>query len=82
MIRLSDSICRTSRRREAPIASRTAISRSRAVARASMRLARFAHAISRTSAVAPSSTHNCVAYALRRPETPVLAGTALNLNAT
>ena len=47
---LSTSSCRTTRRRDAPIASRTAISRPRALARASSRLARLAQAISSTSA--------------------------------
>ena len=54
MSRLSDSICRTMRRRDAPMASRTATSRSRAVARASIRFARFAQAMSSTSPVTPS----------------------------
>ena len=49
------------RRREAPIARRTAISRSRAVARASIRFARFAHAISSTSPVTPSRIFSGVA---------------------
>ena len=55
---LSAISCRTMRPREAPMASRTAISRSRAVARASIRLARFAQAMSSTSAVMTSRTHS------------------------
>ena len=56
--RLSASSCRTILVREAPSARRTAISRSRTVARASIRLARFAQAISSTSAVMARSSHN------------------------
>ena len=58
--RLSLSICRTSRPREAPMASRTATSRERAAARANIRFARLAQAISRTTAVTPSRTHSGV----------------------
>ena len=47
---LSVSIWRTSRARLAPSAARTAISRDRFIARASSRLATFAHAISSTKA--------------------------------
>ncbi len=54
-IRLSTSICRTSRARPAPRAARVAISRARPVARASSRLAAFVHAISSTSANTASS---------------------------
>ena len=46
-MRLSSSSCRTSCRRVAPIASRTASSRLREAERASSRLATFAHAISK-----------------------------------
>ncbi len=55
---LSAVNCRSSLPREAPSASRTAISRSRALDRASMRLARFAHAMSRTSPVIPNSSQS------------------------
>jgi hypothetical protein len=48
--RLSTSNCRISRRRPAPTDSRTAISRSRAVARARSKLATLLHAINRTDA--------------------------------
>ncbi len=53
---LSVSSCRASRQRPAPIAVRIAISRCRAVARASSRLARLAQAISSTKPTAPMST--------------------------
>ena len=56
MRRLSVSSCLTSRCRLAPTASRTAISRRRAVARASSRLARFTHASKSTSAPTAAST--------------------------
>ncbi len=52
--RLSVSSCLMSRARPAPSARRTAISRDRAEARASSRLAMFAQAISSTNATAPS----------------------------
>ncbi len=58
--RLSDSNWRTRRPREAPVASRTAISRLRAPARASRRFAMLAHAVNRTSADRPRSSHNGV----------------------
>ena len=51
---LSLSSCLTRRQREAPIDERTAISRCRATARASIRLAALAHAISRTREPRPS----------------------------
>ena len=47
-----------SRHRVAPIEMRTAISRDRPDARASSRLATFAHAISSTKATAPMSDQN------------------------
>ena len=53
---LSTSSCRTSRRRAAPSAARMAISRRRDALFASSRLATFAHAMSRTQAMAPNST--------------------------
>jgi hypothetical protein len=49
---LSVSSARTTRPREAPSASRTLISRLRVAARASIRLATLAHAISSTNATA------------------------------
>ena len=54
----SDSVssCRTRRRRSAPIADRTASSRSRSVARATSSPATFAQATSRRNATAPTST--------------------------
>ena len=48
--------CRTIRPRLAPIATRTATSRRRAIALAAMRFVRFTHAISSTKPTAPSST--------------------------
>ena len=78
--RLSASSCRTMRPREAPIASRTAISRSRAVARASIRLARLAQAISSTRPVVASSSHSGDSYVRRSVEMPVPAGKAPSLN--
>ena len=57
---LSATICRVTRARDAPIANRTAISRARALARASMRFARLAHAISRTSPAIASSIQSDV----------------------
>ena len=48
---LSERNCKTMREREAPMAWRMAISRSRALARASRRLARLAQAISNTRPV-------------------------------
>ena len=54
---LSISNCRSRRAREAPSAMRMAISRCRALARASIRLARLAQAISSTRPVMASS--NC-----------------------
>ena len=70
--------CRISREREAPIASRTAISVSRALARARSKLARFAQAISNTSPVVAISSHNGRSYWLRKREMPVPASVAPN----
>jgi hypothetical protein len=53
--RLSVSICPTTRKRRAPNAVRTAISRLRLLARTSSRLATFTHAMSRTQPTATSS---------------------------
>ncbi len=57
---LSVSNCRTSRERPAPRAVRTAISLSRAAARASNRFATFTHAISSTKPTAPSRSQNAL----------------------
>ena len=78
--RLSASNCRISRRREAPSVSRKAISRCRAPALASIRLARFAHAINKTSPEMESSTHSGSAYCFRSGEAPVAAGSACKEN--
>ena len=77
---LSDRSWRTTRPRDAPIARRTAISRPRTVARASIRFARLTDVRRSTNPVAPSSTHSCVAYALRRFDTPVAAASAVSVN--
>jgi hypothetical protein len=55
---LSVSICRIRRRRAAPSAARTAISRCRTVARTMIRLITFTQATSSTS---PTSTRNTLA---------------------
>jgi len=55
---LSVSIWRINRRRPAPTAARTTSSRPRADARASSRLATFAHAINSTNATAARSTNS------------------------
>ena len=54
--------CRTSRLREAPMAKRTVNSCSRVVARASIRLARFAQAINKTKLAVPSRSDNDSEY--------------------
>ena len=69
--RLSTRSWRTNRQREAPMASRTATSRSRTLARANSRLARFAQAIRSTRPVVASSSHSGLSYSWRRSETPV-----------
>ena len=70
--RLSVRSCRTSRPRPAPIAARSAISRSRTDARASSRFATFVHAISSTQATAPSSTR--IAGRIRPTDLLAVAG--------
>src|SRR5438552_17456701 len=59
---------------EAPKAKRTANSRSRTLALASIRLARFAQAMSSTRDVIASNSHNEESYSSRRKLTPVDAG--------
>ncbi len=66
--------CRSRRLREAPSARRTAISRSRVLARASNRLARFAHAINNTRPVMASSNHSDESYCSRSKLTPADPG--------
>ena len=56
--------------------SRKAISRWRAPALASIRFARFAHAMSNTSPEMESSTQSGSAYCFRSGEAPVAAGSA------
>ena len=77
--KLSASNWRIILQREAPTASRTAISRSRALARANIRFARFAQAMSSTSAAIPSSSQSGVEYSSRSRETPLPACNILNL---
>jgi hypothetical protein len=67
---LSASICRTRRQRPAPSAMRTAISRWRAVARASSRLATFAQAMSSTK---PHRAEHEVEHVPQRPLDVVVA---------
>ena len=55
---LSTMNCRTSRARDAPSATRTAISRVRADALTSSRLVMFAHAMSSTNPTAPISVNS------------------------
>ncbi len=74
--RLSASNCRIKRPREAPSDSRTPISRSRALARASIRFARFAQAISKTNPAIASSVHSGFSYSRRRFENPFSAENA------
>ncbi len=76
---LSDSSCRITRDRDAPIACRTAISRSRVLARASRRFARLAHAISKTSPVVARRIHSGSWYWPRNCETPVAPEVTVSL---
>ena len=64
---------RTSRPRLAPIAARTATSRSRTVARASSRLATFVHVMTSRNAAAPNSANSA---GRKKPTTSVASGTA------
>ncbi len=79
--RLSAISCRTMRGRDAPMARRIAISRPRALARASIRFARFAHAMSSTRPAIDRSSQSDVPYCLRRSDRPVAAGNAWSRNA-
>ena len=63
---LSVRNCRASLQRPAPSAMRMAVSRVRPAARASIRFARFAHAISSTSATAASSSNRSAAHVFRQ----------------
>jgi len=69
------------RQRDAPVASRTPISSSRAPALASMRFARFTHEASRTRPERPNRNHNGVEYSARSDEAPPAQGTASSLKA-
>src|SRR6266511_3416489 len=77
--RLSISNSRTSRARVAPSASLTTISRWRALARASIRLARLAQATSSASPAIASSIQSGLLYCSRSEETPELADKASSL---
>src|SRR5437016_11037761 len=77
--RLSESNSRTMRHRVAPRARRMAICRSRALARASIKFARLAQAMSKTSPEIPKSNHREVSESERNSENPVLAENAPSL---
>ena len=82
-ISASASSCPTRRARPAPIERRTAISPERAAPRARSRLAMFAHAISSTKPVTPSSIVSGVLASLLTdvcPRAPPTAVTCLCLN--
>ena len=74
---LSTSACVTICRRDAPIASRTAVCPRRATARASSRLATLAHAISSTSPHTASRICRLRPYCSFMTPTPAPAGTTL-----
>ncbi len=77
--RLSESSSRTIRQRVAPSARRMVICRSRALVRASIKLARLAQAMSKTSPEIPRSNHRDVSESARNSENPVLAENAPSL---
>ncbi len=79
--RLSERSWRISRPREAPSASRTAISFSRVDARASIRFARFAQAINSTRPASASRIHSGLEASSRSSESPFPAGNTFNLSA-
>ena len=76
--RHSTRSCRTSRARLAPRARRRATSRCRDEARASIRLATFAHAMSNTRPTIPMSMTSGVFDWSRSPETPRPPGSRLS----
>jgi hypothetical protein len=76
---LSVNDCQNNRGRDAPNAIRTAISRSRPLARASSKFAKFAHAISNTNPVIVSNNQSDESYSSRSQLTPAPAGNAPNL---
>src|SRR5579883_2773272 len=78
-ITLSVSSCRTMRKRPAPRLSRTAISRRRAAALASSRLARFAHAIARINPTIARSTSSGLEYWRRKLPALILSPGAAGL---
>src|SRR5258708_29474446 len=77
--RVSESKARTIRQRVAPSARRMVICRSRALVRASIKLARLAQAISKTRPDIPRSNHKDVPESLGNSENPVLAENAPSL---
>ena len=77
--KLSESSSRTIRQRVAPSARRMVICRSRALARASIKFARLAQAMSKTKPEIPRSNHRDVSESERNSENPVLAGNAPSL---
>ena len=77
--RLSVSNCRTRRPRLTPSATRRSISRRRACARASNRLAMFAQAMSRTTTTPPINSCSGRANCARSEETPRPAGSSVTL---
>ncbi len=76
--RLSSSICDKSRDREAPMATRTASSRWRALARARFSVARLTAVMRSTSPVSPSSSGRDLPCVVRRRLTPRPAGNTPN----
>ena len=78
--RLSVINWRNRRNLEAPSARRTTISRSRVLALASKRLARFAQAISKTTLAIAKSNQSGLEYVSRIVETPVPAAKAVSVN--
>ena len=80
--RLSTNNWRISRPRVAPMASRSAISRRRAEARASSRLATLAQAINSTKPTIPRSTKRAFEYWCRKCDRPAPPGTRTILAST
>ncbi len=78
MATVSNARSRATRQRDAPSASRTLSSRRRASARASIRLARLAQAISSTSATVTSIARSGVSKRVRSGDRPVAADTSVN----
>src|SRR5437016_12198570 len=77
--KVADRHSRIIRHRVAPRARRMVICRSRALARASIKFARLAQAMSKTSPEIPRSNHRDVSESWRNSENPVLAENAPSL---